>query len=480
MSTEVDVSAMRSHSSGSLFRNSTLLLLGDVAAAIGAFALSGMLAHTLSDALAAGPVPPMDSETIGRRFIHYGACVAGLMMWLTVQGHYNRRIPFWTETKQLLTALALVAVLDGFSQYAFKQQFSRVWLGTNWVLLAVMMFGMRHAVKAALMAVGAWQCPTLLVGSGATIGAARDALASERHLGYEVIGHVDIGSADAATAASLVRHAYRTRGAGFVVVAADAADLSRAEPIVNELVRRRIPFAIIPSIFGMSVLGLRSDYFFSHDVVLLTSRNNLSDPMTRAIKRAFDVSVASLLLLALAPFFLIAMAMIRRDGGPAFFAHKRVGMNGRMFGCMKFRTMVTNSDEVLRRVLESDPQARAEWEADFKLRNDPRITAIGRFLRRTSLDELPQLINVLKGEMSLVGPRPIVEAEIVRYGDDFRYYLETRPGLTGLWQVSGRNDASYAQRVKLDAWYVKNWSLWHDITILLKTVRVVLTAKGAY
>ncbi|HYE48453.1 MAG TPA: undecaprenyl-phosphate galactose phosphotransferase WbaP, partial [Azospirillaceae bacterium] len=445
-----------------------------------AFVISGMLGTVLSDVLVGGPPMPVEDESIVRRLIHYGVFVAGLMLWMSVQGHYNRRIPFWTELKQLLLAVALAGLLDGFSQYAFKQQFSRIWLGTNWVVLAAMIFTIRHSIKAALMAAGAWQCPTLLVGSGDTIRAARAALASERHLGYEVIGHVDIGQSDDDAAASAVRHAYRTRGAGFVVVAADAADLSRAEPVVNELVRRRIPFAIIPSIFGMSVLGLRSDYFFSHDVVLLTAQNNLAEPLTRAVKRGFDVVVSSLLLLALAPFFLFAMAVIRRDGGPAFYAHKRIGMNGRTFGCLKFRTMVTDSDAVLRRLLDSDPEARAEWERDFKLRNDPRITPIGRFLRRTSLDELPQLINVFRGEMSLVGPRPIVEAEMVRYADDIRYYLETRPGITGLWQVSGRNDASYAQRVKLDAWYVKNWSLWHDITILLKTVRVVLTAKGAY
>jgi UDP-galactose-lipid carrier transferase len=141
--------------------------------------------------------------------------------------------------------------------------------------------------------------------------------------------------------------------------------------------------------------------------------------------------------------------------------------------------MVKDADRVLRRVLETDPAARAEWEATQKLRVDPRVTSIGRFLRDTSLDELPQLINVLRGEMSLVGPRPIVEAEIVRYGRDIDHYYDARPGMTGLWQVSGRSDTSYQRRVQLDVWYVKNWSLWHDIAILLKTVPAVLSKDGA-
>ena len=151
-----------------------------------------------------------------------------------------------------------------------------------------------------------------------------------------------------------------------------------------------------------------------------------------------------------------------------------------MFGCLKFRTMVPDADGVLRRLLEVDPRARAEWERDFKLKDDPRITPIGDFLRRTSLDELPQLWNVLKGEMSLVGPRPIIEEEVERYGDQVGYYLETRPGITGLWQISGRNSIGYDDRVALDSWYVRNWSIWYDLVILVKTIAVVLRGKGAY
>jgi undecaprenyl-phosphate galactose phosphotransferase len=142
--------------------------------------------------------------------------------------------------------------------------------------------------------------------------------------------------------------------------------------------------------------------------------------------------------------------------------------------------MVVNADVVLKDLLARDPSARNEWDRDYKLKNDPRITRIGAFLRKTSLDELPQLFNVLKGDMSLVGPRPVVEDELRRYGEDAGYYLQVRPGITGMWQVSGRNDVDYRTRVEFDAWYVKNWSLWTDVVILLKTARVVMTRIGAY
>ncbi|HFM4314209.1 TPA: sugar transferase, partial [Escherichia coli] len=153
---------------------------------------------------------------------------------------------------------------------------------------------------------------------------------------------------------------------------------------------------------------------------------------------------------------------------------------GKIFKCLKFRSMVTNSKEVLEDLLSKDIQAKQEWEATFKLKNDPRITKIGHFLRRTSLDELPQLFNVLKGEMSLVGPRPIITAELEKYNDEVAYYLLSKPGMTGLWQVSGRSDVDYETRVYLDTWYVKNWSMWNDIAILFKTIGVVLKKDGAY
>jgi lipopolysaccharide/colanic/teichoic acid biosynthesis glycosyltransferase len=199
-----------------------------------------------------------------------------------------------------------------------------------------------------------------------------------------------------------------------------------------------------------------------------------------AVKRGFDFVVGLALVVLLSPVLGILALLVRRDGGPAVFGHVRVGLNGRRFRCLKFRSMVTNADQVLKQLLETDPQARAEWEREFKLKDDPRVTRVGRFLRRTSLDELPQLWNVVRGDMSLVGPRPIIDQELERYGADADYYLMAKPGMTGLWQVSGRSNTDYATRVSLDVAYVKNWSLSRDITILFKTFKVVVYGSGAY
>jgi lipopolysaccharide/colanic/teichoic acid biosynthesis glycosyltransferase len=190
--------------------------------------------------------------------------------------------------------------------------------------------------------------------------------------------------------------------------------------------------------------------------------------------------LALLLLVLLAPLMaLVACLIWQRDGAPIFFGHYRVGHDGKMFRCLKFRSMRRDAPAALAALLSRSPEAREEWQRDQKLLDDPRVTGIGRFLRRTSLDELPQLFNVLRGEMSLVGPRPITVGELTRYGRARWHYLSVRPGITGLWQVSGRNDTTYDERVALDRQYVERRSGWLDALILLKTVRVVLLRHGA-
>lgn len=199
------------------------------------------------------------------------------------------------------------------------------------------------------------------------------------------------------------------------------------------------------------------------------------------LKRALDIVVAVAGIMVLWPLMLmVALAIRYTDPGPAIFGHERIGFNGRRFKCLKFRSMIINSDAALRELLERDPAAAAEWAQSQKLRNDPRVTKLGRILRETSLDELPQLWNVLKGEMSIVGPRPIVSAEVRRYGNHFQAYAATKPGITGLWQVTGRSDCTYDERVSLDVAYVQNWSILRDVWIIARTVVVVFARKGSY
>jgi Undecaprenyl-phosphate galactose phosphotransferase WbaP len=203
-------------------------------------------------------------------------------------------------------------------------------------------------------------------------------------------------------------------------------------------------------------------------------------PIRCALKRALDVLGATLLGLVFAPLILAVAILLRREGGPVIFRHRRVGRNGKAFDCLKFRSMVPEADRVLRQLLEAHPELRAEWLRDHKLRHDPRVTGVGRFLRRTSLDELPQLWNVIRGEMSLVGPRPVVREELLRYGRHLHRYLAAKPGITGLWQVTGRNDTDYRRRVVLDVYYVRRQSVVLDLYILVKTTHVVLGGNGAY
>lgn len=252
---------------------------------------------------------------------------------------------------------------------------------------------------------------------------------------------------------------------------------------VTELIEdcaAEIPYVVVvPKSAG--ALSLWSHTFSGSGLSGILFKQGLLLPLPRFVKRAGDVAICliggTLILPLLA---LIAILIKLTSRGPVVYKQMRIGQNGRHFYAWKFRTMVANADQVLNDYLDRCPEARREWEADHKLKNDPRVTRIGQLLRKTSLDELPQIWNALKGEMSLVGPRPIVDAEVEKYGPDFELYAKVRPGISGLWQVSGRNNTTYEQRIDLDTFYVRNWSPWMDIYILAKTVKVVLYRHGAY
>jgi Undecaprenyl-phosphate galactose phosphotransferase WbaP len=204
-------------------------------------------------------------------------------------------------------------------------------------------------------------------------------------------------------------------------------------------------------------------------------------PSRQLLKRVIDLLLTVAVGIAMAPVLLLVALAIRLDSpGPIIYGQRRIGRGGREFKAWKFRSMVANADEILRCYLDENPQLRAEWDATHKLKNDPRVTKLGAFLRRTSLDEFPQLWNVLRGEMSVVGPRPIVRDEIRHYGLDFETYTYVQSGLTGLWQVSGRSETSYQQRVDFDRFYVQNWSVWLDLCILFRTIGTVLSRAGAF
>jgi Undecaprenyl-phosphate galactose phosphotransferase WbaP len=346
----------------------------------------------------------------------------------------------------------------------------------------------RAGSKRLLDAMKVWGRPVVILGAGRTGRRVARALARRSLDGLHPVAFFDDdpalrsrrvegvrvrgGLAEARRFAQRhhVRHA---------IVATTRLPLERRDRLVTGIDRvfQRVQF--VPKL-----ADLPSDGIYAADLdgmLALEVRAGLASPVNRTVKRSFDVTAVLVGGLLISPLLLLLAAAVYVDSpGPVFYGQRRIGRGGRHFKAWKFRSMVPDADAILQRQLAADPRLREEWERNHKLRDDPRVTRVGRLLRATSLDELPQLWNVLSGEMSLVGPRPIVDDEAPKYGPVLDLYRMVRPGITGYWQVSGRSDTSYENRVAMDAHYVRNWSVWFDVVILLRTVTVVLKGDGAY
>ncbi len=407
------------------------------------------------------------------------ALFAITIVYLAFKGRYTERIPFWSETSLVVStslfAAGAAAGLGLLSERAHADLLDTVALLTFPIFATVA----NLLTKQGLSRAGLWMLPVVVVGDGPTALEAEIALGSDRSLGYRFVGRADPTALMAEPARMRLRSMLDRHGAVKLLIAMDSDD-SLQRQVIECALRERVPFAVVPPPRAFPAFDWDPTRVFSHDAILLSFRDGLSRPMLRFVKAAIDVFVAMMLMVLVSPLFLAIAVAVRLDGGPVFYAHRRVGTAGQPFFCLKFRTMVVDGDRVLHEVLAKDPALAAEWAQTRKLAHDPRITRVGRFLRRTSLDELPQLINVCRLEMSLVGPRPIVESEVPLYGEYIAHYYATRPGMTGLWQVSGRSNTSYARRVQLDVWYVNNWSVWNDVAVLLKTIPVVLGREGAH
>ncbi|NIP41591.1 MAG: exopolysaccharide biosynthesis polyprenyl glycosylphosphotransferase, partial [Aliifodinibius sp.] len=236
---------------------------------------------------------------------------------------------------------------------------------------------------------------------------------------------------------------------------------------------------LVTDLDHISKLGVTT--FDLNGTLGLEVHQNLLNLSAQIQKWIMDMVLSIIVLVVLFPLFVLVGLLIKLTSkGPIFYSHSRIGQGGKHFNIFKFRTMYQNADQMLEKYLEENPQYREEWETEQKIRKDPRITPIGRILRKLSIDELPQVWNVIRGEMSLVGPRPIVDEEIEKYADKFAVYKRVKTGITGLWQVSGRNNLPYEERVRLDEYYVRNWSIWLDVYIMARTIWVVLGRDGAY
>lgn len=345
----------------------------------------------------------------------------------------------------------------------------------------------RGALRWVLAKRSWWGFPTLICGNSELVVKVYDWLANNRRLGLRPVGvigdraelRIDGDEPCYAGSWSDTREVAEAKGVYWAVVVPREGGSAALTTSIAEHLTALPHIHILSDLTDVSNGWARHQQFEGLSGVQI--QQNLMLPLPRLTKRCMDL-VASIVggILLLPLFFYIAMAVKMSSRGPILYGHDRIGKDGRHFRAWKFRTMFENSNDVLEYHLEQHPELRAEWEKDHKLRHDPRVTRIGRFIRKTSLDELPQIWNVVRGEMSLVGPRPIVTEEVVKYGPHFGLYTMVTPGITGLWQVSGRNNTTYDERVQLDAYYVRNWSPWLDMYLLIRTIRIVLFADGAY
>ena len=347
---------------------------------------------------------------------------------------------------------------------------------------------MRYFVKRAMLNAGLWGKPVIVVGSQESGTNLLNVLRREWQLGFRPVMVFDKRLTPVRAMAEdnsfrglpddsiEMARKCRVDTIIFATPYTQQEDLAKLVSLAGVVFRYVI---VMPNLGGITNSAVVARDFAGSCGVEI--KHNLLDPWSRRIKRGLDLFATVVGVLLISPFLIVVIVLIKLDSpGPAFYGHRRLGADGKHFCCWKFRTMYTNAELLLDEFLQGNPDLQVEWEQNFKLRSDPRVTRVGRFLRKTSLDELPQLWNVLRGDMSLVGPRPIVDAEIPKYGAIYEMYRRIRPGISGFWQVSGRSDTDYAERVKLDAYYVHNWSIWLDLVILARTVRSVLLSRGAY
>lgn len=414
--------------------------------------------------------------------------LCSIWFWIRLR-HYTYRKPFWFELKEILRTLFIFFIIELAIIGLSKLYISRTFWVVTWGCIFILVPFTRASLKKFLIWKGIYTKDTVIIGNGENAQNVFKALSEEKYLGFNIrlfvstedvsintIGDVPVMRHNPELLLKIVDPEFTQ-----FIIAIDEATKSKQDFWLRYLIKKGCrAVSVIPDFRGIPLYGTDMTFLFSHEMMLFRVNNNLAKRASKLLKRTFDIMGSIFLMIILSPVFLFLYFLIRKDGGKVIYRHTRIGQYKKPFECLKFRSMAVNSEEILKELLEKDSEARKEWEKDFKLKCDPRITKIGKYLRATSLDELPQLWNVLKGEMSLVGPRPIVKEELNYYRDDVDYYLMAKPGMTGLWQVSGRNNVNYETRVYFDTWYAKNWSLWNDIVILFKTINVVLKRDGAY
>ena len=458
------------------FGMATVMLLSDVICLIGSMFLATLIWSNVRSDL------PVDA------YLKIYVPVSGLFLVIyAMTGMYpGIGVGPVEELKRLTINSSLgTLTLMGLTFYLRNvNSWSRAVLAITWILLLISVPLMRKLTRRLAVKTDVWGIPVVIVGEGESTDRVYQSLVRNRLIGFWPVLCVKADSIrDVFPSPSdqqvVWNHKDLFQGIGIAIIVPHKAPLSAVKNVLLDHTHR---FKRVIVMFDEARFG--SIWFTPLHLVEqlgLEVTHQLIDPMQQAIKRLLDIVLIIASLPFLIPLFgVIALAIKLDSPGPVFYAQKRIGHNGREIRMWKFRSMVINAEEVLRKHLEQNADLRVEWEQNFKLKNDMRITRVGTILRRTSLDELPQVWNVICREMSLIGPRPIVKDEIKLYKEDFEIYKQVMPGMTGMWQISGRNNLSYEERVGLDVYYVQNWSIWLDVHILLHTFLVALQGRGAY
>lgn len=408
------------------------------------------------------------------------------------EGLLTKRFSFWDEVKQLWRAIffSTLAVFSILFLGKMGEKYSRAVIVLMAIISLFIFPAVRIYAKMLFTRIGLLNSKVLILGAGKTGRLVAKALREEKNLGYHVVGFLDDDPKKAGRLIDGVKvhkgidkaERYIGRsGINDIVIAMPGATKEKLSEIINKLQHKAENILFIPDIVGIAVLGTKLQHFFREQAFALEIQNNLAKPFNIFIKQCFDFIIGSLLLILLSVPIVIICLLIKLDSsGPALFSQYRIGKKGKLFNCYKFRTMFKDADKKFEEMINGNEDMRKEWEKKWKIREDPRVTRMGKLLRTTSLDELPQLINVMKGDMSLAGPRPYLPDEMHKIGEHINICFSVLPGITGLWQVSGRSNTSYNYRIALDSWYVRNWNLWLDVVILLKTIKVVLKREGAW
>lgn len=411
--------------------------------------------------------------------------------FMQVHSLYTKRIQFWQVISEIfkVSIYAIGALIFIIYVVHTAAATSRLFVGLFGVSAFILLVIGRFLVKKVLGHIKMLQVPVLVMGAGKTAALMVDYLQKDSGLGYDFIGCLEDNKPEPTVVHAMpwlggfkdAERVIHQTGVRHVMVIAPGLTNEEIQRIVYRLQPLVKKISFIPDMGGMPLATIDVKNLIDGHIVAFSFKNNLAQRYNRMIKRAFDLVSTVIGIICLSPLLIgIALWIYIDSPGPVIFKHRRVGRYGKEFNCYKFRSMCVDADVKLKELLDHDPIARAEWEKEFKLKHDPRITKSGAFLRKTSLDELPQLFNVLKGEMSLVGPRPIIQDEVPRYGKYIEDFYMVRPGVTGMWQTSGRSDTTYDERVQMDTWYVRNWNVWFDMVLIWRTIAVVLKHKGAY